>query len=74
LLRRKTIGNGLTTYIGYLETINRTEGQRGIFGIHRAGEEKGDCQDLGLNIFLLFILDHISQLFEQRLLVFGMIV
>jgi hypothetical protein len=52
LLRRKNNGNGLTTYIDYLEMI---DGLRSIFGVHRAdsGEEKGNCQDLGLNIFPL---------------------
>ena len=80
LLRRKTNGNGLITYIDYLETIDRAEGLRSIFGVHRAGsgEEKGNCQALGLNIFLLFLLDHISQLSVgsvQRLMwIFGMIV
>jgi hypothetical protein len=56
LLRRKTNGNGLTTYIDYLEKIDRTEDQRNIWGVHKAGsgEEKGHCQDLGLNIFPLY--------------------
>jgi hypothetical protein len=43
---------GLTTYIEYLDTIGD---RHSIFGVHRAGsgEEKGNCQDLGLNIFPL---------------------
>jgi hypothetical protein len=51
LLRRKTNGNGLTTYTDYLDMIE--DGLRSIFGVHRAdsGEEKGNYQDLGLNIF-----------------------
>ena len=55
VLSRKTNGNGLTTYTNYLETISRTEGKRSIFGVHRAGsgEEKCNCQGLGLNIFPL---------------------
>jgi hypothetical protein len=62
LLRRKTYGKvGLTTYIDYLETIGS------ISGVHRAGsgKEKGNCQDLVyLNIFFLFLLDHIPATFR----------
>ena len=50
--QKKNRCNGLITYIDYLEIINRPEGQRSILGVHRvdSSEEKGNCQDLGLNI------------------------